>query len=158
VVANKKSIARGMKGKPAVAAKRPTAKSPVAETGTTIMIDRRESDDRRHGHDRRTHGVPVSNERRTVVQRRVKVNRRRQIDPTTCERDYTPDEIEFMGAMDGYKRSSGRMFPTCSEVLEVLKSLGYVKQPKTEAIAEPTANLPPPIELPATTTSITHFV
>ena len=61
-------------------------------------------------------------------ERRKKVNRRRQIDPTTCERDYTGDEIEFMQAMDAYKRSSGRMFPTCSEILEVVRNLGYVRQ------------------------------
>ena len=51
--------------------------------------------------------------------------RRRQIDPTTCERDYTDQEIEFMQAMDDYKQQSGRMFPTCSEILEVLMKIGY---------------------------------
>ena len=51
--------------------------------------------------------------------------RRRQIDPTTCERDYNEQEIEFMQAMDDYKRQSGRMFPTCSEILEVMMKLGY---------------------------------
>ena len=56
-----------------------------------------------------------------------KKQRRRHIDPTTCERDYSGDEIEFMRAMDDYKRDSGRMFPTCSEVLEVLRALGYHK-------------------------------
>ena len=56
---------------------------------------------------------------------RRKVQRRRQIDPTTCERDYTDDEIQFMHALDAYKRSSGRMFPTCSEILEVVRGLGY---------------------------------
>ena len=61
------------------------------------------------------------------LERREKVNRRRQIDPTTCERDYTDAEVEFMNALDDYKRKSGRMFPTCSEVLEVIHSLGYVK-------------------------------
>jgi len=49
------------------------------------------------------------------------------IDPTTCERDYSADEIEFMRAMDDYKRKSGRMFPTWSEVLEVVRSIGYQK-------------------------------
>ena len=58
---------------------------------------------------------------------RKKVQRRRQIDPTTCERDYTTDEVEFMRALDEYKRNSGRMFPTCSEILEVLLGLGYAK-------------------------------
>ena len=57
--------------------------------------------------------------------------RRRQIDPTTCERDYTDQEIEFMQAMDDYKQQSGRMFPTCSEILEVLTKIGY------RQIAEP---------------------
>ena len=57
----------------------------------------------------------------------VRHARRRMIDPTTCERDYGPEEIEFMQALDAYKRSSGRMFPTCSEVLEVVRSLGYVR-------------------------------
>ena len=53
--------------------------------------------------------------------------RRRKIDPTTCERDYAAEELEFMRALDHYKRTSGRMFPTCSEVLEVVKSLGYAR-------------------------------
>lgn len=53
--------------------------------------------------------------------------RRRFVDPTTCERDYTAAEMEFMQAMHDYKQSSGRMFPTWSEVLEVLKALGYEK-------------------------------
>jgi hypothetical protein len=51
--------------------------------------------------------------------------RRRHIDPTTCEREYLPEEVEFMQALDTYKRTSGRMFPTCSEVLAVVKALGY---------------------------------
>ncbi|MEX1076595.1 MAG: hypothetical protein WED27_09100 [Pirellulales bacterium] len=55
----------------------------------------------------------------------VRHGRRRMIDPTTCERDYLPEEVEFMQAIELYKRTSGRMFPTCSEILEVVKSLGY---------------------------------
>ena len=53
--------------------------------------------------------------------------RRRFVDPTTCEREYTKAETEFMLAMNEYKRRSGRMFPTWSEVLEVLRGLGYEK-------------------------------
>ena len=59
-----------------------------------------------------------------MVDRR-KTKRRRQIDPTTCEREYNDSEIEFMHALDEYKRASGRMFPTCSEILEVILGLGY---------------------------------
>lgn len=66
-------------------------------------------------------------EEREFKPARRKQQRRRQIDPTTCERDYNDDEILFMQALDAYKRASGRMFPTCSEILEVVRDLGYVK-------------------------------
>jgi hypothetical protein len=129
VAASKKAGMRELKGKPAAVKK--SAKPHAASTmSDTITIDRRAAGENRHGSDRRARSAPVAVERRTL-QRREKVNRRRQIDPTTCERDYTPEEVEFMGAMDGYKRRSGRMFPTCSEVLEVLKSLGYEKRSET---------------------------
>jgi hypothetical protein len=64
---------------------------------------------------------------RAAMARQVS-GRRRSIDPTTCERDYSQAELEFMMAMNDYKKSSGRMFPTWSEVLEVLRGLGYEKQ------------------------------
>ena len=32
-----------------------------------------------------------------------------------------------MQAVEQYKRRSGRMFPTCSELLEVVRELGYVR-------------------------------
>lgn len=69
---------------------------------------------------------PGISARREILDRR-RQDRRRQIDPTTCERDYSDGEIEFMRAMDDYKRKSGRPFPTWSEVLEVVMSLGYRK-------------------------------
>ncbi len=87
-----------------------------------VTMDRRE-----RGTERRAKTMAVATDRRKL-ERRAKVQRRRQIDPTTCERDYTDEEVEFMNAMNAYKRSSGRMFPTCSEVLEVLRGLGYTKQ------------------------------
>lgn len=62
---------------------------------------------------------------------------RRLVDPTTCERDYSAAEWEFMQAMQEYKRRSGRMFPTWSEVLEVLQGLGY------EKVAMPADDLDP---------------
>jgi len=107
-------------------AKGPAGNGSCRAQATAATIDRRAGKDRRSGEDRRKKQVPVAAERRKL-RRRAKVNRRRQIDPTTCERDYSNDEIEFMNALEQYKRSSGRMFPTCSEVLEVLRGLGYVK-------------------------------
>src|SRR5262252_8322339 len=82
----------------------------------------------RRGNDRRKRSIPVAIERRSGKDRRAQLGeRRRQIDPTTCERDYSVDEIEFMKAMDQYKRDNRRPFPTWNEVLEVLQALGYRK-------------------------------
>jgi hypothetical protein len=99
---------------------------PAAPTAECTMNRRKPSD-------RRKADMPVAVERR-------KTQRRRQIDPTTCERDYSNDEIEFMQALDEYKRKSGRMFPTCSEILEVIRALGYEK---VGAAAKPLAEVTP---------------
>jgi len=93
---------------------------PVALEGIAVAKNNREVQIDRRKEERRKQNIPVPVERR-------KVARRRQIDPTTCERDYTADEIEFMQALDAYKRANGRMFPTCSEILEVIRNLGYVR-------------------------------
>lgn len=95
-----------------------------------VTLDRRRGnrrDEPAKKTDSQANAVKAAGERR-------KKSRRRQIDPTTCERDYTGDEVEFMNALDAYKRRAGRMFPTCSEVLEVIRDLGYVK-PKVETNA-----------------------
>jgi hypothetical protein len=94
--------------------------------------ENRRKGERRLPIERRHKAEAIVAERRKLV-RREKVNRRRQIDPTTCERDYNQAEIEFMQALETYKRKSGRMFPTCSEILEVIYSLGYRKQDGAEA-------------------------
>ena len=141
MVASKKNLVKTSTSKKAetrTAHGKPHSGHKARETAATV--DRRDSHERRERLDRRSLSLPVAVERR-VLERRVKVSRRRQIDPTTCERDYTPDEIEFMSAMNGYKHSSGRMFPTCSEVLEVLKRLGYEKRPQPAPIAAPLVNL-----------------
>src|SRR5947207_15177900 len=101
-------------------------------------MERRDRSDRRRD-DRRKEQSPVAAERRQQG-RREKVQRRRQIDPTTCERDYNDEEIIFMQALDAYKRTSGRMFPTCSEILEVIRSLGYVRLPEAAGALPPAVN------------------
>ncbi len=93
------------------------------------VVEQRLSKDRRVN-DRRSfpsQRTPSNGTERRAGDPRRKAQRRREIDPTTCERDYSLDEVEFMNAMDTYKRRSGRPFPTWSEVLEVVRSLGYRK-------------------------------
>ena len=106
-----------------------------------VQIDRRSRTPRRQEEsDRRQEDIPVAKDRREGERR--KSQRRRQIDPTTCERDYTDDEIEFMRALDAYKRASRRMFPTCSEVLEVIRSLGYVRLSDCDDLRKPEISTP----------------
>lgn len=107
----RKSVRGSATSKTSSASARKAAAEPVT-------IDRRTGDRR---------AAPEAVAPAPPLERRQKVNRRRQIDPTTCERDYSDDEVEFMNALDLYKRKSGRMFPTCSEVLEVIRGLGYGK-------------------------------
>lgn len=98
----------------------------MLELDNTATVSRRRTERRKNAEKRKPEAVAdfVGEEHR-IGERRVKVERRRMVDPTTCERDYSADEIEFMKAMDDYKRKSGRMFPTWSEVLEVVRGLGY---------------------------------
>ena len=109
----------------------------MLETNSDFVVtDRRQaSSDRRsrkfHRRDDVLDNIDVADTDNVEVVDRRKQERRRQIDPTTCERDYSLNEVEFMRAMDAYKRKSGRPFPTWSEVLEVMMSLGYRK------VAEP---------------------
>jgi hypothetical protein len=93
-----------------------------------VVNDRRadgKKTDRRKPNDRRKKEIPVAVDRRKGGRRSLE--RRRQVDPTTCEREYNEEEIEFMQAIEQYKKSFLRPFPTWSEVLEVVKSLGYRK-------------------------------
>jgi hypothetical protein len=76
---------------------------------------------------------PLGGDPRCVVQAKVAIEsrkkavRKRYVDPTICEGEFAVAEQEFMQAMQEYKKWSGRMFPTWSEVLEVLQDLGYAK-------------------------------
>jgi len=142
---SKRSSSKGTKTtKSAKSTKGTARKSTTAKSAKTkeVAVSRRQGE-RREASDRRKGNQPVAVERREG-ERRAKVNRRRQIDPTTCERDYTQEEIEFMNAMDLYKRRSGRMFPTCSEVLEVIRGLGYLRvgQPSGEFAGIVEASVP----------------
>lgn len=88
--------------------------------------------ERRYGHDRRTPpagpgttaGYP-RNPEQVRPERRARKERRRRIDPTTFEKQYTEDELEFMNAMQRFKEQTGKAFPTHGEVIRVAVSLGY---------------------------------
>jgi hypothetical protein len=63
-----------------------------------------------------------------AVDARDRGTRRRILELTKAEHGFASAERDFMQAMQEYKQSSGRMFPTWSEVLEVLRDLGYQRE------------------------------
>jgi hypothetical protein len=46
----------------------------------------------------------------------------------TSEHVFSSEETDFLIAMDSYKRRTGKQFPTLSETLHVLRSLGYERK------------------------------
>jgi hypothetical protein len=82
--------------------------------------------------------------RKDVVERRLGLDRRLDLDrrrgpgrrrsderKAAEEGQMTDEQFEFLMAIDGYKKANQRPFPTWTEVLEVIKALGYRK------VAEP---------------------
>lgn len=80
--------------------------------------------DRRTGLDRRLVdlGSPTGLERRRGPGRRRTDDRR-----NAEEGEMSDEQFEFVLAIDTYKRLNNRPFPTWTEVLEVVKQLGYRK-------------------------------
>jgi hypothetical protein len=102
--------------------------------------ERRKSE-RREGTDRRKGGPSdyCGPERRSGLDRRASPDRRlggisgrRQEDRKAFEEriengELTLEEVEFIRAIDRYKRKFNRPFPTWSEILWIVKDLGYTK-------------------------------
>ena len=88
--------------------------------------------DRRSGLERRDRPDPKLPESIDLApgatrERRARKERRKRVDPTTFEKQYTEDEIEFMNSIQQFKTRTGTSFPTYGEVLRIAASLGYRK-------------------------------
>ena len=46
------------------------------------------------------------------------------------------EQFEFLTAIDQYKRTNSRPFPTWTEVLEVIKALGYRKVAEPQSLQQ----------------------
>ena len=49
----------------------------------------------------------------------------------------TDEQFEFLLAIEEYKRKNARPFPTWTEVLEVIKALGYRKVAEPQSLEKP---------------------
>jgi hypothetical protein len=56
---------------------------------------------------------------------------------------YDQDVFDLLQAIDAWRRKNDRSFPAWSEVLQILKSLGWRKVAAAEAKAEPAAAVAP---------------
>ncbi len=92
--------------------------------------------ERRTGKERR-HQPPKVEGDAAPKERRVKRERRRRIDPTTFEKQYTDEELEFMNAMQRFKVLSGKTFPSYAEVLDIAYALGYRRPNEPEPAPVP---------------------
>ncbi len=98
----------------------------------TTVVDRRAGLDRRilapedsgyTGPERR-----VAEDRRTNLERRRGPGRRRSDDRKAAEEgEMTENQFEFVMAVETYKKVNKKMYPTWTEVLEVMHQLGYRK-------------------------------
>ena len=140
----------------------PSDNAPETNAVRAGTPDRRESVvDRRGGIERRRQSREesgytgperrVNSERRgdTGLERRRGPGRRRNDDRRSAEEgEMTPEQFEFVMAIQMYKKVNKRMFPTWTEVLEVVNQLGYRKVQARDITLE---NVPEP-ELTASTT------
>jgi hypothetical protein len=104
-------------------------------------VDRRKSEvDRRTGIDRRQQSAEESgypgperrrgNDRRddTGLERRRGPGRRRSDERRVAEEgEMNAEQFEFVMAVEAYKKVNKRLYPTWTEILEVLLQLGYRK-------------------------------
>lgn len=111
------------------------------------VVDRRAGLDRRQqsadeaaytGPERRTE----SDRRDTGLERRRGPGRRRSDDRKAAEEgEMTAEQFEFVMAIEMYKKVNKRLYPTWTEVLEVISQLGYRKvlprDIKLESVPEP---------------------
>jgi hypothetical protein len=87
------------------------------------------------------------NDRRaSVVDRRLGLDRRRgpgrrltDVRKSAEEGQLSKEQFEFLMAINQYKQTNARPFPTWTEVLEVIKALGYRKVAEPQSLAN--ANL-----------------
>ena len=85
--------------------------------------------DRRSGRDRRAGTKPPAGVERRQGDRREAVTPDAYRAGARHMNEYPllPDEMEFINAINAYKHKHSRPFPTWSEVLHVVKALGYRK-------------------------------
>ncbi len=110
-------------------------------------MDKEHTPERRKSQDRRKSVV----DRRLGLDRRRGPGRRLTDERKSAEQGQMSDEqFEFLLAIDEYKRKNTRPFPTWTEVLEVIKAMGYRKVAEPQSL-KPFVKDPKPDKIPSKT-------
>lgn len=115
----------------------PTGKEPADSLRHPARPTLRHGDivDRRTGLDRREMARVMDEleDADTGLERRRGPGRRRTDFAKAAEEgEMTKEQFLFVMAIDAFKRANGKMFPTWTDVLEVIRLLGYRKTMKSE--------------------------
>ncbi len=111
-----------MPAKPGSEKKVPTSAPPV---GHGEIVDRRSGLDRRDLIDEKSEGTGL--ERRRGPGRRLT-----DFMKSAEEGEMNKEQFLFLVAIDAFKRANGKTFPSWTDVLEVIRLLGYRKTCKSE--------------------------
>ena len=91
-------------------------------------LDRRQLSSEESGYDGPERRVASDRRENTGLERRRGPGRRRSDDRKAAEEgEMTAEQFEFVMAIETYKKVNKRMYPTWTEVLEVVRQLGYRK-------------------------------
>ncbi len=97
---------------------------------TTPTPESAQPEDRHHarqGGDRRQSVIDQRSTYTGLERRRGPGRRRSDFMKSAEEGEMTPEQFLFIKAIDAYKRVNNRPYPTWTEVLEVIRKLGYRK-------------------------------
>lgn len=83
--------------------------------------------DRRTGLDRRDFQAASIDPETGLERRRGPGRRRSDFTKSAEEGEMTPEQFLFVMAIDAFKKGNNRMYPTWTDVLEVVRLLGYRK-------------------------------
>ena len=128
------------KTSPATVAPAPVAEAPDKRTFVPGENRRKSNVDRRCGMERRQLSLDASDydgpERRSGIERRIDTGlerrrgpgRRRADDRREAEEgEMNVEQFEFIKAIETYKKVNKRLYPTWTEILEIVRQLGYRK-------------------------------
>ena len=103
----------------------------------------------RRGLDRRKNVLDTRAPGTGLERRRGPGRRRSDFVKNADEGEMNPEQFLFLKAIDVYKRVNDRPFPTWTEVLEVIRKLGYRKTAASELSLDAAEDWTEPADAPA---------